>query len=139
MSELQLRRGGSVRAIEIKFRGRWHLLGSLVGTRWRYPDQGKNKEFEALSEEAMPILLAAPTMLAALEAVDWGWRKGDDLVGPMRMVRTAIAAARSEPAGQGMDDELADHYDDLRAAQLGAEQGDTRIPQWYDSDSEESS
>ena len=39
---------------------------------------------------------AASTMLAALEAVDWGWRKGDDLVGPMRMVRAAIAAAKEE-------------------------------------------
>ena len=69
MAELQLRRGDSVRAIEIKFRRRWHLLGSLVGTRWRYPDQGKNKEFEALSEEAMPLFLAAPDMLVALEAI----------------------------------------------------------------------
>ena len=63
----RLRASDSVRGIEIMFRGKWVMLGSLTGTTWSYPDkENRNAAYKELAQQCHSLFLAAPAQMEAL-------------------------------------------------------------------------
>jgi len=62
------RQGDGSRVIEGKFEGEWIHLANVGGVRWRGGDS-KNKRYQVEMEANCQLMLAAPTMLEALESV----------------------------------------------------------------------
>lgn len=64
--------------VEIMFRGKWHG----IHTRWAGSEEAQepNKDFRALTDRAWPLMVSAPALLEALEALTdrlEAWSEGE--------------------------------------------------------------